>query len=110
MVLIRYHLDEHVDPAVAEGLRQRGIDVTTTVDAGLTGATDEGQLAFATANGRVLVTRDPDFLVLHSRHVSHAGIAYWHPKRRSVGQIVLDLTLLWRVATAEEMQGRVEYL
>jgi hypothetical protein len=109
-VLIRYHLDEHVDPAVAEGLRRRGIDVTTTVEAGLTGATDEDQLAFATANARVCVTRDPDFLVLHSRQISHAGIAYWHPKRRNVGQIVLDLTLLWRVATAEEMRGRVECL
>jgi hypothetical protein len=109
-VLIRYHLDEHVDPAVAEGLRRRGIDVTTTVEAGLTGATDEDQLRFATAEGRVCVTRDPDFLILHSRGIAHGGIAYWHPKRRSVGEIILDLTLLWRVATAEEMQGRVEYL
>jgi hypothetical protein len=99
-----------VDWAVAAGLRQRGIDVTTTVETGLMGATDEDQLAFATANGRICVTRDPDFLVLHSRGISHAGIAYWHPKRRSVGQIVLDLTLLWRIATAEEMLGRVEYL
>jgi hypothetical protein len=109
-VLIRYHLDEHVDPAVAEGLRRRGIDVTTTVDAGLMGATDEEQLGFATAEGRVCVTRDPDFLILHSRGIAHGGIAYWHPKRRNVGTIVLDLTLLRRVATAEEIQGRVEYL
>ncbi len=109
-MLIRYHLDEHVDSAVAAGLRQRGIDVTTTVEAGLMGATDEDQLAFAAANGRVCVTRDPDFLVLHNRGITHAGIAYWHPKRRSVGQIVLDLTLLWRLATAEGMRGRVEYL
>jgi hypothetical protein len=109
-VLIRYHLDEHVDAAVAEGLRRRGIDVTTTVEAGLMGASDEDQLAFAAVSQRVCVSRDPDFLVLHSRGVPHAGIVYWHPKRRNVGQVVLDLTLLWRVATAEEMQGRVEYL
>jgi hypothetical protein len=31
---LRFHLDEHVSPAVAEGLRRRGIDVTTTLDAG----------------------------------------------------------------------------
>jgi len=109
-VRIRYYLDEHVDPAVAEGLRRRGIDVTTTVEAGLTGATDEEQLGFAMADGRFCVTRDPDFLVLNSRGTTHVGIAYWHPRRRSVGQIVLDLTLLWRVATAEEMRGRVEFL
>jgi hypothetical protein len=33
---IRYHLDEHIATAVAVGLRSRGIDVTTTLDAQLT--------------------------------------------------------------------------
>ena len=32
---IRFHLDEHVDPAIATALRRAGIDVTTTNDAGL---------------------------------------------------------------------------
>ena len=107
---IRYHLDEHVDPAVAEGLRQRGVDVTTTVEAELTGAPDVAQLAFAAAEGRVFVTRDRDFLVLDSEGVAHAGIAFWHSRRRNIGQLVLDLVLLWRAVTAEEMHGRVEYL
>ena len=107
---IRYHLDEHVDRAVAEGLRQRGVDVTTTVEAGLAGASDENQLAFAAAHGRVFVTRDRHLLVLDSEGVAHAGIAFWHSKRRNVGQLVLDLVLLWRAATAEEMHGRVEYV
>ena len=99
-----------MDPAVAEGLRRRGIDVTTTVEAGLTGAGDEEQLAYSTANGRVFVTRDRHILVLHSQNAAHAGMAYWHPKRRGVGRLVLDLTLLWRAVTAEEVRGRVEYL
>ena len=34
---IRFHLDEHVAHAIAEGLRRRGVDVTTTTDAGLLG-------------------------------------------------------------------------
>ena len=107
---IRYHLDEHMGPAVAQGLRQRGVDVTTTVDAGLVGASDEEQLAFAVANGRTFVTRDHHFLVLHAEGVIHGGIAFWHSKRRDIGQLVLDLVLLWRVATAEEMRRHVEYL
>lgn len=107
---IRYHLDEHIDPAVAEGLRRRGVDVTTTLGAGLTGASDEDQLAFAVAQGRVLVTRDRHFLVLHSEGTAHAGIAFWHSKRRNVGQLVLDLVLLRRAATAEEIRGHVEYV
>ena len=35
---IRFHLDEHVAHAVADGLRRLGIEVTTTTDAGLLGA------------------------------------------------------------------------
>lgn len=39
---IRFHLDENCGNAIAEGLRRRGIDATTTHDAGLIGASDEG--------------------------------------------------------------------
>ena len=38
---IRFHLDEHVDPDVARALRRYGIDVTTTVEAGLCTQSDE---------------------------------------------------------------------
>jgi hypothetical protein len=46
-VAIKFHLDEHVHPAIAEGLRRRGIDVTTTIEAELLGAEDEKHLEFA---------------------------------------------------------------
>ena len=39
--MIRYHLDENVHHAVARALRLRGIDVTTTSEAGLMAAPDE---------------------------------------------------------------------
>ena len=38
---IRFHLDEHCDPAIAAGLRLHGVDVTTTPDVDLLGAEDE---------------------------------------------------------------------
>jgi hypothetical protein len=44
---IRFHCDENVDPAVADGLRRRGINVTMPADAGLIGAGDDGHLAYA---------------------------------------------------------------
>ena len=46
---IKFHLDENVSNAIANGLRMRGIDVTTSPEAGLIGASDEQQLAFALA-------------------------------------------------------------
>ncbi len=69
----RYHLDEHIDFAVAQGLRRRGIDVTTPADAGLLGAEDPDHIAFAVANGRVIFSNDPDFLRLHDQGVEKNG-------------------------------------
>ncbi|MEY3866658.1 MAG: hypothetical protein ACRCT1_06330 [Microcoleaceae cyanobacterium] len=37
---IRFHLDENVSNAIAEGLRRRGIDVTTTPEERLIGVSD----------------------------------------------------------------------
>ncbi len=55
---IRFHLDENVTPAIAIGLRRYGIDVTTTVEAGLRGTPDEAQLEFARKTGRIIVTAE----------------------------------------------------
>ncbi len=109
-MVIRFHLDEHVNHAIANGLRRRGIDVRTTSEAGLTGAPDETQLVSARADFRVLVTHDDDHLRLHDQGFAHTGIAYCHPRSRSIGQIVLALARLWRTRTAEEMEGRIEFL
>jgi hypothetical protein len=49
---IRFHLDEHVPRAVADGLRKLGIDVTTCADASLLGAADVDHIAFGLAQGR----------------------------------------------------------
>lgn len=53
---ICFALDEHIAPAVAAGLRRRGVDVTTSQETELLGASDERQLAHATTHGRVFVT------------------------------------------------------
>ena len=108
--MIKFHLDEHVHPGVANGLRQRQIDVTTTPEAGLLGAEDPAHIAFALAQGRVIVTHDDDFLILHNQGISHAGIAYCHQHRRSIGYMVRVLTALSSRATPEEMVNRLEFL
>ncbi len=109
-VAIRFHLDEDVDPAVAAGLRQRGIEVTTSLDAGLRGATDAEQLAFGVAERRVVVTHDADLLRLHRAGVQHAGIAFCSRERRAVGGIVRALVLIHEILAADDMAGHVEFL
>ena len=96
--------------AVAQGLRRRGVEVTTTSEAGLTSADDEAQLDFAFRERRVLVTQDADFIRLHQRGVQHAGITYFDPGRRTVGQLIAQLVLIEEVLTPEEMERQVEFL
>jgi predicted nuclease of predicted toxin-antitoxin system len=107
---VRFQLDEHVPNAVARALRGFGIDVLTMREAGLLGTPDAELLAHAHAEGRVLVTHDPDFLRLHDRQVAHAGIAYCAQGSRTVGQIVESLRLIHEVYQPDEMVDRVEYL
>ena len=107
---ICFHLDENVDPAVADGLRRRGVDVTTTQQVGLLRASDDKQLEFALAEERILVTHDEDFLALAKEGVTHAGIVYCHPELRSIGQIIAALMLIRDCMTPDEMQNHVEFL
>lgn len=106
---IRYLTDEHVAKAVAEGLRRRGIEVLTLVEAGLRSAPDEDLWAFARKERRVLVTQDRDFLRMVAREQDHAGVVY-APQGRTIGEMVRMLDLLAQVSSVEEMQGRVEFL
>jgi hypothetical protein len=108
-MVIRFHLDEHVHPGIAVGLRSRGIDTTTPADVDLAGADDEKHLAYALSEQRVVVTHDSDFLRLHAVGSAHAGIAYCHQDKYPIGFILQMLLLLPACESSEEMQGRVEY-
>ncbi len=55
---VKFYLDEHVNPAVATGLRRRDVDVLTTQEADMLGASDEEHLALATSQNRVVFTQD----------------------------------------------------
>jgi hypothetical protein len=107
---IGFHLDENCDRAIAEGLRRRGIDVSTTPEVGLLEAVDELQIAHALASRRVLFTQDRGFLRLHASGVPHAGIAYCDKDTKSIGEIITMLELIWEVYEPEGMVNRVEFI
>ena len=80
---IKFYTDEHVSPAVVNGLRQRGIDVLTAKEAGMLGMPDEKHLEIASTQGRVIFTQDSDFLRFHSKGINHHGIVYAHQRTPS---------------------------
>jgi hypothetical protein len=107
---IKFHLDEMVEGAVALGLRRRGVDISTTADAGLGGAADEDQLNHCVAMERVIFTMDQDFLRLHATRPDHKGIVFAHQQRTSIGDAIRGLLLIWELLDPQEMHGRLEYL
>lgn len=86
---IKFHLDENVHNAIAEGLRKQGVDVTTTPEVGLIGASDEQQVLFISQQQRIIFTHDADFLRLHQQGVQHTGIVYSRQGKRSIGKLLV---------------------
>lgn len=107
-------MDEHVEAAITSELRNRGVDVLTIQDDGRRRLVDRAVLSRATELGRVVVTRDEDFLReatdrQRSRQ-TFSGVIYAHQIRVSIGDCIRDLELFAGVLEPEEFIDRVEYL
>jgi predicted nuclease of predicted toxin-antitoxin system len=107
---LRYYFDEHIDPVIAAHLRARGIDVLTTIEAGRAGQgiTDSHQLAYATEQGRVLVTRDRGFILLAATQMPHAGVILLQ-RPLSIGETIEYLEVAAQVIEADDMRDRLIY-
>lgn len=108
--VISLYLDENLTPKIAAQLRQKGIDIVTVHDLGLTGDADVNHLVRATEMGRVLVTADTDFLRLAAEGMEHAGIVFAVQEDTTIGDWVRALELICFVYTADDMKNHVEYL
>jgi len=106
---VKFYLDENVDRAVAVGLRRRGVDILTAEEAGMRGAPDEAQIAFALEAGRVIITNDAHFPKGHASGVRHAGIAYCH-QSKPVGRIIQGIMVINDILDQEAMRDCLEYL
>src|SRR5687768_6261398 len=107
-------MDEHVPGPITDGLRTRRVDVLTVQEDGMAGAHDEAIVARATALGRVVFTRDEDFLAiasdLQARGGTFSGVIYAHQLRLSIGDCIRELGLIDAASESGEYANRVEYL
>jgi hypothetical protein len=113
-------LDEMFSEHIAEQLRAKGDDVISVVaDAALVGLPDEQVLAYATTEGRALVTANiKDFVPLDSRYraagQSHAGLILvstkTFPQNRGFPSAITTALVTLLGGTAKIQPGQVLFL
>jgi len=110
---LRLLLDEHVDPRIAERLRERGHDVVAvTQRSDLLGATDEDLFEIAVEERRAVVTYDlAGFRALATEQIieegHHFGVVLLHPEpfpqgERYLGGLISALDALLTAMPAED--------
>jgi uncharacterized protein with PIN domain len=106
--------DEMLSPRLADALRMRGYDVSSCHSEGRAnqGISDEGQLAFATAEGRAIYTFNAiDFRRIHGlwRSVGreHAGIVVSEDLNRNLAEMIRRLQVHLNTVDAETQRNRI---
>ncbi len=115
-LFVRLYLDRHIMARLAADLRGRGYDVLRTEEASQDTATDEEQLAFATKEGRTILTFNiRDFAPLHEQWQAdgqpHGGIIVSQQLgSRQYGLLLARMLCLLNHFTAEQMIGNFVHL
>ena len=111
---IKFYMDEQVPRQITVGLRMRNVDILSIQEDDRAGFLDPDVLKRANELGRILFTRDDDFLTIANLYFetgeSFGGIVYAHQQMASIGDCVRDLELIARSCTREEFINHIEYL
>lgn len=113
---IRLYVDEDAEQrALVGGIRDRGVDVVTAMDAGMIGSTDREQLDYAVEHERAIYSLNVgDFARLHKEYrdagKEHFGIVLIPKQRYDVGEKIRRLVDLVNSKTAEQMRNQIEFL
>ena len=111
---IALYMDENVPLPIANGLRQRDVDVLRAQEDNHQNTPDPIILDRATDLQRVVFTQDEDFLAIaNSRQqaeVNFAGVIYAHQQNITFGYCIRDLEIVAKVSEPEDLVNRVQYL
>lgn len=107
-------MDVHVPAVITRTLMRRDVDVLTAQADGAARLGDAAVLDRAGQLGRVLFTRDDDFLAeATSRQragIPFAGVVYAHQLRVTIGQCVQDLEIIGKCCDTADLTNCVEHL
>lgn len=114
--MVALYLDADVDPLAARELRERGHNVLSAYDAGLSRASDLEHLEYAAHEGRALVTFNikhfaPLYTAWWDEGRAHAGILVSPEYKRSeIGELLRLLENVCLFATDDDLANRLRYL
>jgi Domain of unknown function (DUF5615) len=111
---VRLCLDVHVDKAIHDQLRLRGVDVLRAQDNGAAEMADAELLQHVTDLGRVIFTQDVRFKGLaedwQRAGKPFSGLLFGNQLGVTVGTYVKDLELIAKATDTEEWLNVVEHL
>ena len=103
---LRIYIDENVDIRIAEGLKNRGIEVFSAKEEGMTGASDLEHFNYAFQIRAVIFTHDRHFLKIANKLIddgkSHWGVIFVSMNKLNIGECIKRLALYADVLSAEE--------
>lgn len=112
--MVCLYADENVEGQIVRGLRARGLDVLTAEEDGRDETPDPEVLDRAGELGRIVFSRDQDFLREAARRQregeAFVGVIYAHKQRVSIGQCLDDLQLLAEVGSPDDFRNTVYFL
>ena len=107
-------MDVHVPAAITRALRRSGFDVITAQEDGADRLDDPGLLDRASELGRVIFTRDSDFLAEAVRRlrneVPFGTVVYAHQQHVSIGRCIEDRALVATASGPDEVMGQIIFL
>lgn len=114
--MIRLLADENFNADILRGLRRRipAVDAPRVQDVGMRGADDATVLAWAAAEGRMVLTHDVSTLIDFAWQrvragMHHAGVAAVS-QQAPVGVVVADLVLLAECSADDEWANQVLFI
>ena len=107
------YTDEDIANLVATLLRARGLDVLTTIEAEMTGCSDEQQLAFAASEERCILTHNRvDYERLHLSYIQtgqeHSGIIV--TPQNNAYEIAQRVGVILNTLTVDEVCNQLLYV
>lgn len=108
---LSFYFDEMMPRSVAAALEVRGFVVVMAVDVEMVEKDDLAEhLAYASAQGAVLVTRDKPFATRALSVANHAGLICWTGKQDDIGGMVRRLVDFGDTHTSEQAVQQVFWL